>query len=93
MIFLRKVVGKSMEPTLLEGRVIIATTFKTPKVGDVVVAVQNGREVVKRISKITNDWQVTLLGDNQGHSTDSRHHGSIPKRKILGVVVWPKTAR
>lgn len=93
MIFLRRVVGDSMCPTLNEGQIVWSSPFKTPKVGDVVVAVQNGREVVKRVDTITDDWQVKLLGDNPHHSTDSRQLGSIPKRNILGVVIWPNTKR
>ena len=93
MIFLRRVVGNSMYPTLKEGQIVWSSPFKTPKVGDVVIAVQKDREVIKRIESITDDWQVKLLGDNQQSSTDSRQLGSIPKRNIQGVVIWPKTNR
>lgn len=82
-----------MVPTLKQGQLVWASSFKNPKVGDVVVAVQNGREVVKRVDAITDSWQVRLLGDNTQASTDSRQLGSIPKRHIQGVVFWPNTKR
>lgn len=93
MLFFRRVVGDSMKPTLTDGQIVCVTPFLTPKVGHVVVAILNGREVVKRIATITDDWQVQLLGDNTSQSSDSRKYGTIPKRKILGVVIWPKTNR
>lgn len=82
-----------MLPTLKKGQLVWATHFKTPKVGDVVVALQNGREVIKRIGQISDGWQVQLLGDNPAHSTDSRHLGTIPMRNITGVVIWPNIKR
>ena len=90
MIHLRRVVGSSMLPTLKDGQLVIVSTFRSPQVGDVVVAILNKREVIKRITAISKDWHVQLLGDNSSASTDSRHHGSIPKRHILGVVIWPR---
>ena len=64
--------------------------FKTfTKVGDVVVAILDGKEVIKRITSYDHG-SVFLEGDNKHNSTDSRHKGAIPDRKILGVVAWPK---
>ncbi len=91
MIFLRRIVGDSMLPTLKPGQIVLVSHFKTLRVGSVVVALQNSREVVKRIASITGDWQLQLLGDNQVASTDSRQLGTVPKRHVLGVVIWPNT--
>jgi phage repressor protein C with HTH and peptisase S24 domain len=90
MIQLRRVVGDSMLPAYKNGQLVIASYFHKPKVGYVVVAVQNGREVLKRVVAIDSNHMVELIGDNKLHSTDSRHYGKVPIRKVLGVVVWPK---
>lgn len=89
MIFIRRVVGDSMEPTLHEGQVIICHNLRDFRKGQVVVAYMNGRVVVKRITKITNG-QIHLEGDNKSHSTDSRTHGRISVDNIEGVVIWPR---
>lgn len=90
MISIRRVVGNSMLPTLKNGQLVGISSFKKPKVGDVVMAVQNKREVIKRIASIHHNWQVELRGDNTAASTDSRLHGTISMRNVQGVVVWPR---
>jgi nickel-type superoxide dismutase maturation protease len=90
MITLRRVVGNSMYPTYKNGQVVVVSPLKKAKVGSVVMAVQNKREVMKRIVKITNDHMVELRGDNAEESTDSRTLGPVTMNAILGVVVWPK---
>lgn len=87
-MLIRRVVGRSMEPSLYDGRFVLARK-KPPRVGDVVVALQNGREVVKRISSVQDDHYI-LLGDNGAHSTDSRTLGGVDRQNIRGVVVWPR---
>ncbi len=77
-----------MEPTLHEGQLVVAR-HKRPAVGDVVIALQDKREVVKRISRCTDDW-VYLLGDNPDYSTDSRTQGSVRQEDVLGVLIWPR---
>lgn len=89
MIFFRRIVGASMLPTLSDGQIVIAHQIRNFKVGQVVIAHVNGREVVKRITKIKNG-SVYLLGDNEKHSTDSRTFGYISDVNIQGIVFWPK---
>ena len=79
-----------MLPTLRPGQTLLISQFSRPKVGDVVLAIQNNREVVKRISAISNGGQVTLMGDNKAASTDSRSLGTVTITKIHGVVWWPR---
>ena len=79
-----------MKPTLKNGQIVVTSLFKKPKVGHVVIAIQNKREVVKRIVAIHKDWQVDLRGDNPTASTDSRTHGTVPLRCVQGVVIWPR---
>lgn len=78
-----------MVPTLNEGQLIFAHQIRNFKEGQVVVAYVNGREVIKRISKI-DKGNILLEGDNKKHSTDSRTYGPIPDTNIEGVVFWPK---
>ena len=79
-----------MLPSLKPNQIVLVSHFKKPQVGSVVVAILNKREVIKRVAAIDERGRVTLLGDNQEASTDSRVHGTIPHRHILGVVVWPR---
>ncbi len=83
MIFVRRVNGESMPPTLLQGQVVVCMTRGTYRVGDIIVALVDGREVVKRIIRDHGDT-VWLAGDNARHSTDSRHYGAVDKSAILG---------
>lgn len=85
MLTVRRVVGESMEPTLTAGQIVIAWR-KAPKVGDIVVAKINSKEVLKRVTK-SDTKRVYLLGDNLAKSTDSREYGWIPVASVRGVVV------
>ena len=89
MIYFRRVVGDSMHPAYKDGQLVVVSHFKKPVKGSTVIAVQNGKEVMKRIESIDSNQMVELRGDNTEHSTDSRKYGKIPKRHILGVVIWP----
>lgn len=90
MIQVRRVVGNSMLPAYKNGQYVIVSHFKKPSVGAVVIAVQNGKEVMKRVLSIDKNSMLDVRGDNQDQSTDSRQLGKVPMRKVLGVVVWPK---
>ena len=90
MIQLRRIVGASMMPSYKHGQFVLVSELKQPKQGDVVVALQGNREVIKRVVAIHHNWQVDLRGDNSSQSTDSRTLGTVPLRHIIGVVVWPK---
>ncbi|MGB3023313.1 MAG: S26 family signal peptidase [Candidatus Saccharimonadales bacterium] len=87
-----------MQPTLSQGQVVVCMTRGTYRVGDIIVALVGGREVVKRIIRDHGDT-VWLAGDNARHSTDSRHYGAVDKSAILGgmkyalprTVALPKT--
>ena len=88
MLYVRRVVGKSMLPVLKPGRVVIAKKGR-PERGQVVVARMAGREVIKRIQSAA-DTGLFLAGDNADGSTDSRSHGAVKMTDVLGVVVWPR---
>lgn len=49
--YIVKIVGDSMEPTILEDSVVIATTLNTNySVGDIVIVEQGGNTIIKRIA-------------------------------------------
>lgn len=86
MLTIRRVVGDSMQPTLAHGDIVIAVR-KKPKIGNIVIARNEGREVIKRVKRITSPTLVYLLGDNAEKSTDSRHYGNVDATSLLGVVI------
>ncbi len=82
--------GKSMNPTLKDGEVVLVDQDAEIKVGDIVVAMhpveQNG-EVVKRVERINVRGSYFLVGDNLEDSNDSRHFGAVSREYIKGKVV------
>jgi len=89
MWYLRRVSGDSMNPNYRNGKLVLVSYVAKYSVGDVVVAFMDRREVIKRISKMT-DGRVFLVGDNKHNSTDSRKHGWIVESNLMGKVVWPR---
>lgn len=87
---LRRVSGRSMYPFLNDGDVVVAWPSSL-RPGQIVLARQGGREIIKRIERL-EAGQVYLVGDNAPESQDSRHYGKIATSAILGVVmiVLPK---
>ncbi|GIW13343.1 MAG: hypothetical protein KatS3mg062_0782 [Tepidiforma sp.] len=104
--FLRlEVSGQSMRPAFRPGDWVIADRrayrAHPPRPGDIVVAHDPrdfDRLLVKRVARIHADGSADLRGDNEPHSTDSRHFGPIPPYAIEGRVIgrywpWPSIAR
>lgn len=90
LLFLFRVSGHSMEPTLKEGQILFASLlpylFFKPKVGDVVVFKDEGKVFIKRIKKLERE-KYFLTGDNKSDSLDSRKIGWIDRENILGKVL------
>lgn len=84
-MFLRRIRGQSMSPTLQPGQIVLGWG-KKPSVGDTVLAEQAGREVVKRIKSISNG-RIYLVGDNTVESRDSRHYGPVEFQDIIGSIM------
>jgi phage repressor protein C with HTH and peptisase S24 domain len=88
---LRKVEGHSMEPRLLDGRVVLVNRWFTPiKVGDIVVVRHDGKEKIKRITQL-NGEQVFISGDNRLQSTDSKDFGWLNRNVVIAKLLWPKS--
>ena len=82
--------GKSMNPTLKDGEVVLVDRDAMIEVGDIVVAkhpIEQNSEVVKRIERINAQGHYFLIGDNPDDSEDSRHYGAVTREYIKGKVV------
>ena len=88
MLYIRRVSGNSMSPYIKNGQLVIFVK-KNIDVGDVVLAVQQNIEVVKRVAKIDGQ-KIWLQGDNSLESTDSRELGPVLRTQIKSKLVWPK---
>lgn len=86
MLYVRRIVGRSMQPSFRPGQVVIFRKSDTVRIGQVVMADVNGREVIKRVQRVDGSV-VELFGDNPDGSTDSRSYGPISTSQIKGVAV------
>lgn len=89
MLKLRRITGKSMEPTLISGRVVVISGTRRVRAGDIVVVRHEGIEKIKRIVTYNID-KIFVIGDNSELSTDSRHFGWLPYSVLQGKVIWPR---
>jgi mitochondrial inner membrane protease subunit 1 len=81
--------GNSMAPLFEAGdRLLVAPALRI-RAGQVVALrdPRDGRLIIKRVAAVIGG-AVEVTGDNRGSSTDSRHFGPVPKREILGTVVY-----
>lgn len=74
-----------MSPALTAGDIVLVVR-RRPRVGDMVLALAEGREVVKRVETIKYGTYY-IVGDNRDASTDSRHYGPVKRSAILGTVM------
>ncbi len=82
--------GRSMNPTLKDGEVVLVDRSAEIAVGDIVVAkhpIEQNSEIVKRIEQINERGHYFLTGDNPQDSNDSRHFGAVTREYIRGKVV------
>ena len=91
-IFVRRIAGDSMTPSLHSGQVVIFVRGVKPKVGDVVMLRHDGLDKIKRIARHEHG-RIYVLGDNPASSTDSRNFGWVGEEHIVGVLRWPKPPR
>ena len=77
-----RVSGRSMEPHMRDGDVLMVDKSIEPKVGKVVIAAINGEMTVKRMSVV--DGQMTLTADNPYYS--DMKVGDFDESMIWGVV-------
>ena len=92
LLIIRRVSGDSMAPTLLHGKIVLASGMVQAKMGNVVVIRHEGKDKIKRLKEVRGN-EIYVLGDNLGASSDSRHFGWIPRENIVGVVIMPRWSR
>lgn len=84
------VTGESMLPAFRPGDRLLVGPAWLVKAG-VVVALADPRNpdrlMVKRVSACAGGL-VEVLGDNPPASTDSRHFGAVPRRALVGRVIY-----
>ncbi len=88
MLMIRRIVGKSMEPTLTHGETIVALRMLRPSAGNLVIVRHDDKEKIKRVHRVKHGL-LYVVGDNPSGSTDSRHFGWLPVSSVVAVVVWP----
>ncbi len=88
MLYLLRVKGDSMSPTLEDGHALLALAprFVQVKPGRV-IAFQHGKDLyIKRaLTREGDGWFV--VGDNPSRSTDSRRFGPVPESAIRATVL------
>ncbi|HEX7166833.1 MAG TPA: nickel-type superoxide dismutase maturation protease [Acidimicrobiales bacterium] len=82
--------GKSMSPSFEQGDRLLVVSGWFYRPGDV-VAVRDPRDrsriLVKRVASSGRDG-IFVVGDNPAASTDSRVFGAVPRRLVMGRVVY-----
>jgi nickel-type superoxide dismutase maturation protease len=79
--------GDSMAPTLLPGDRLLVWPVRRVRPGQVVAVRHDGRLLVKRVAAVGN-LGVEVRGDNPTRSTDSRTFGALPRRAVVGQVLY-----
>jgi nickel-type superoxide dismutase maturation protease len=81
----------SMRPALEPGDRLVIGRWLRPRKGDIVVAQdpeQPSIILVKRVASLTRNGGLVLHADNPNVSRDSRHFGPVPRRLIVGRVIY-----
>lgn len=86
LLLLRRIMGDSMAPTLMPGRVVLGVWPRRIRVGDVVIVHHEGVDKVKRVKDLS-DGKVYLVGDNPASSTDSRDFGWLDTAHVIAKVM------
>lgn len=92
-LVLRRIRGHSMMPVLPPETLVFAWAwFRRLRTGDVVIFRHNGKEKIKRISKIESRG-LYLLGDHADASSDSRDFGWLQQDVVMAKVFWPRAPK
>lgn len=81
----------SMQPALEPSDRLLVGRWLRPRRGDLVVVrdpEQHSIYLVKRVAHLESNGDVVLHADNPNVSRDSRHFGAVPRRLIVGRVIF-----
>jgi len=82
----------SMQPAFRPGDRLVIARWMRPRQGDAVVVRDPERPstfLVKRVGRLAaNNGDLVVQGDNPNVSRDSRHFGPVPRRLLVGRVVY-----
>jgi nickel-type superoxide dismutase maturation protease len=84
------VTGESMTPAFQPGDRLLVGPVGRVRPGAVVALPDPRRPdrlLVKRV-RTSEAGRLDVRGDNQSASTDSRHFGLVPRRRVIGRVVY-----
>jgi nickel-type superoxide dismutase maturation protease len=78
-----------MRPALTPGDRLLVVRRRRYRVGDVVALrdPRDGRTIVKRVGGI-DAGGISVFGDNEHASTDSRTFGAVPLSSVVGRAVY-----
>ncbi len=94
LIFRVTVKGSSMVPTLEAGERLLCVAIPRNFVlsEGAIVVVRDPRDtrnlLIKRITTIDEGGKITLIGDNEGVSIDSRHFGEVAVSAVEGRAIY-----
>jgi nickel-type superoxide dismutase maturation protease len=91
-VFARFVVqDTSMQPVLRPGDRLLVLKWTRPSPGQLVVCrdpEHSTQFIAKRVVRRLSNGDLFLVGDNPNVSRDSRAFGAVPRRLVVGRVVW-----
>ena len=85
------VADTSMRPTLEPGDRLFVLQWLRPRVGELLVLQEPDAQLtfaVKRVAQLEPDGDVIVHADNPNVSRDSREFGPVPRRLIVGRVIF-----
>ena len=81
----------SMRPALQPGDRLLVMRWLPARPGDIVVCrdpEQSSQFIAKRVAQRLANGELFVLGDNPNVSRDSRFFGPVPRRLVVGRVLW-----
>lgn len=84
------VTGDSMAPAIRDGETVLYDPWPKVNIGDIVFMphpYMQSVKILKRVSEISADGNMILIGDNPAESTDSRTLGQFRLDDVQGKVV------
>jgi nickel-type superoxide dismutase maturation protease len=81
----------SMQPLIQPGDRLLVLQWRAPKAGDLAVMLVPDAQrtyAVKRVASIEPNGDLVVRGDNPNVSRDSRDFGPVPRKLVVGTVVY-----